>query len=185
MIMAYKAFNKDLTCTMGRGKFQYEEEKWFEEKEANCVRNGFHCAENPLDCLNYYGDIEKAVYYIVLADGDINEDGTDSKISCTRIKLVKRLTLVEFVAHALNFLYEHPERDDSRHVERERGTARNNFVIVRGKDPIAKGEAGTVIGLLKEETDSEWIIEIGIYAVGDQGINPGVWYNIRGEVAEA
>lgn len=183
MIMAYKAFNKDLTCTMGRGKFQYEEEKWFEEKEANCVRNGFHCAENPLDCLNYYGDIEKAVYYIVLADGDINEDGTDSKISCTRIKLVKRLTLVEFVAHALNFLYDHPERESS-HTVSERGTARKNFVIVRGKEPIAKGEVGTVIGLLKEEPESSIITEIGLYTVGKQGITPGVWYNIRGEAAE-
>ena len=183
MIMAYKAFNKDLTCTLGRGKFQYEEGKWFEEKEANCIRNGFHCAENPLDCLNYYGDMEKAVYYIVLADGDINEDGTDSKISCTRIKLVKRLTLVEFVAHALNFLYDHPERESS-HTVSERGTAWKSFVIVRGKEPIAKGEAGTVIGLLKEEQESCIITEIGLYTVGEQGIKPGVWYNIRGEAAE-
>lgn len=40
MRLAYKAFNADLTCTMGRGTFQYEPGIWYEEKEANCVKNG-------------------------------------------------------------------------------------------------------------------------------------------------
>lgn len=54
MVKAYKGFNKDLTCTMGNGCFQYRENEWMEEPEANCVRNGFHCCYNPLDCLSYY-----------------------------------------------------------------------------------------------------------------------------------
>ena len=44
---AYKMFNKDLTCTKGRGRFQYTPGEWIEEPEANCVKNGFHCAKNP------------------------------------------------------------------------------------------------------------------------------------------
>lgn len=87
MIKAYKGFNKDLTCTMGHGRFQYKENEWMEEPEANCVRNGFHCCYNPLDCLSYYRDFSKSAYYVVNADGDIHEDGSDTKIACTRIKL--------------------------------------------------------------------------------------------------
>lgn len=179
MITAYKAFHKDLTCTMGRGTFQYEEGKWFEEPEANCRRNGFHCAENPLDCLSYYGDMENSVYYLVLADGDINEDGSDSKISCTRMKLVKRLDKERFVMHAMRYLYEHPQRK-SAYVQEDKGTAERDFVIVRGKNPAARGRAGTILGLLKESEGSRQIEEMAVYTAGEQGIEPMKWYGIDG-----
>ena len=52
MIIAYKGFDKDLSCTAGGNRFQYELGTWNEETEANCARNGFHCAENPLDSWN-------------------------------------------------------------------------------------------------------------------------------------
>ncbi len=45
MIIAYKGFDKDLSCTAGGNRFQYELGTWNEETEANCARNGFHCAE--------------------------------------------------------------------------------------------------------------------------------------------
>ena len=51
--------------------------------QANCRKNGFHCAENPMDCLDYYSDWKNSVYYEVDAAGDIDEDEIDSKISCT------------------------------------------------------------------------------------------------------
>ena len=75
MVKAYKGFHKDLTCTMGRGVFQYREHEWLEEQEANCARNGFHCCYNPLDCLHYYNNFKESAYYFVYADGDIHEIG--------------------------------------------------------------------------------------------------------------
>lgn len=46
---AYKGFEPDLSCrgyrfVMGKNV----------TPEANCASNGFHCAENPLDCLSYW-----------------------------------------------------------------------------------------------------------------------------------
>ena len=79
MIIAYKAFEPDLSCTSKGNRFQYKIGIWNQEPAADCARCGFHCAENPLDCLSYYPHWEQAVYYMVLADGDIDEDGRDSK----------------------------------------------------------------------------------------------------------
>lgn len=182
MIIAYKAFHKDLSCTAGGARFQYELGKWNEEPEANCAHNGFHCAENPLDCLSYYPHWENSVYYMVLADGDIDEDASDSRISCTRMKLVKQLNLPEFIAHSLQYICEHPLRKvHNNRVQTERGEAYRGFTVVRGKAPLAKGRKGDVLALLKEEMDSKKIAEAGIYVVDGKNILPDVWYDIHGK----
>ncbi len=181
MQLAYKGFDLDLSCTSGGNRFQYVLDTWNEEPEANCRQNGFHCAENPLDCLTYYPQWEKAVYYLVAAGGDIDEDGSDSKISCTRLRLIKRLTLEEFVAHSLNYIWNHPERKDNGHVCRESGITSHGFVIVRGKEPVAVGRIGDVLGLVKESKGSRRPMEMGIHVVDGKEILPDVWYDVRGK----
>ena len=49
--------------------------------EANCRQNGFHCAANPLDCLSYYSNMDRAEYWLVDAGGDVDEDEYDSKVN--------------------------------------------------------------------------------------------------------
>ena len=34
-MLGYKGFRKDLTCTMGRGTFQYEPGRWYDESLAH------------------------------------------------------------------------------------------------------------------------------------------------------
>jgi len=181
--MAYKGFEKDLSCTSGGNRYQYKVGIWHEEDKAKCRSTGFHCAENPLDCLNYYPDIKNSVYYIVLADGDVNEDGMDSKISCTRMKLVKELNLKEFVMHSLNYIFSHPYRKDSSRVRKGLGEAENGFVIVRGKEPVAKGKMGTILAFAKEEPGRRDIYELGMYEVDGKEIMPDTWYDINGRRA--
>ena len=180
MILAYKGFAKDLSCTSGGRRFSYQKEVWNEEPKAQAGRCGFHCAEDPLDCLNYYPDMEESVYYIVLADGDISEDGSDSKISCTRMKLVKELEKKDFVMHALRYLYDHPYRTGNRRVKRESGETEDGFVIVRGKRPMAKGKKGDLLAFVKEEAGRRDIDELGIYEVDGNEIKPDRWYDING-----
>lgn len=110
---AYKGFHKNLTCTMGKGTYQYEVNKWYEEKEANCVKNGFHCCENPLDCLTYYPLNGDNRFFLVEAAGDINESGTD-KISCTKIRLLKELTPVDIAVHAARYMFRHPAKESEK-----------------------------------------------------------------------
>ena len=52
-MIAYKGFRPGLIC---RG-YQFVMGLNTTEK-ANCRENGFHCAEDPLDCLSYYSSLE-------------------------------------------------------------------------------------------------------------------------------
>ena len=52
MILAYKGFDLDLSCTSRGNRFQYVPDRWNEEPTAKCGENGFHCRvveeiENP------------------------------------------------------------------------------------------------------------------------------------------
>lgn len=185
MIKAYKGFNKDLTCTKGHGIFQYRANEWMEEPEANCVRNGFHCCYNPLDCMSYYSDFKRSVYYVVNADGDIHEDGSDTKIACTRIKLVKKLTMEEFVAHALIYMSDHPYLESNHIVKNERayGKPYDGFWIVRGKNPVCAAPIGTVVGMAQEAADSKEIVAMTVYKVDGKQYMQDVAYLINGEEA--
>ncbi len=186
MIIAYKGFDKDLSCTSGGNKFQYKVGEWNEEPEANCARNGFHCAENPLDCLTYYPNWENSVYYVVLAEGDINEDGIDSKISCTRIKLIKQLTLEEFLAEAMFYMCSHPHASCGTYVKKDECVAieRSKFVIVRGKEPVAKGRIGTILCFAKESPTSKEIIDVGMHVIDGIKIPENKWISPLGVKAE-
>lgn len=181
MEIVYKALNKNLTCTMGKGVFQYKVGEWIDEKSANVGCNGLHACLNVLDCLGYYGDIENSVYYMALADGDISEDGQGTRISCTRMKLVKELDATGIVMHALHFIAEHPWLDcSSRHVSKECGNADKHFVIVRGKNPMARGPIGAVLGFIKENTDNNIIEAVNILHVDGKDILPGKYYRMNG-----
>lgn len=182
MRIAFKAFNKDLTCTLGKRIVRYEPGKWFEEPEANCVQNGFHSAENPLDCLTYYSDMASSVYYAVAVDGDVDEDSSDSKISCTRIKLLKELSLEQFVFYAMDYMAKRPMMKTHSKVKREcSASADNGFTIVRGKNPIAKGKKGTVVGLLKEKIDSPEITDMNLFVIDGENYLEDRYYNVLGK----
>ena len=105
MMIAYKGFDPGLKC---RG-YQFVMGLNTTEK-ANCAANGFHCAEDPLDCLSYYRNMDRAEYYLVNAGGDMDEDAVDSKISCTELTILRKLNKTEFFLHALAYMVDHPKR---------------------------------------------------------------------------
>ena len=84
-IIAYKGFNKDLTC---RG-FQYEIGKEYEEKEVSVCERGFHACENPFDVLDFYGDVLNHRFCKVEQSGTIKKD--DKKQASSKIKVVAEI----------------------------------------------------------------------------------------------
>ncbi len=173
-MIAYKGFNKGLVC---RG-YQFHMGLNITE-QANCRQNGFHCAENPLDCLSYYGDMDSSEYYIVSADGDIHEDGDDSKISCTELTIMKRLNRMDFFLHALAFMVDHPKREWSSHVTAERAESNHyrRYAVVRGKDPVARGNKGSILAFAKEDAAGN-VIQIALTEVDGVKVQADTWYGI-------
>lgn len=179
---AFKFFNKDLTCTKGQGIYQFEIGKWHEEKEANCVKNGFHCCEYIADCLNYYSLRDSRVFEVI-ADGDIDEDGTDTKISCTRIKLVRELDVLDVAYEIASYILDHPDRSYTRSGEVSIGidAVKGNLIAIAiGFQPRALIEGVGVIVLLQKDKDGE------IINAKCRVAKPNTWYILdeRGELSE-
>lgn len=174
-MIAYKGFLPGLIC---RG-YQFKMGLNVTEK-ANCAANGFHCAEDPLDCLSYYGDINHAEYYIVDAGGDIDEDDVDSKISCTELTILKRLTKKELFLHGLAFMADHPKRKWNSHIKADKAEAWNGYATVRGADPIAKGTRnGDVLAFAKEDGTTGGIQQIVVAVIDGKTLRPGIWYGVE------
>ncbi len=176
---AFKAFNKDMTCTMGNGSFQYKENTTYREDKAQAHETGFHCAGYILDCFRYYPKNENTIICPVEASGDVDEDGTDTKISCTVMTIGQRLTLDEIVFEAVKYLAMHPKFRDINNVHEDKGKG-DFFCIVRGRDPVAAGSRGAVLGLVKEYSKHQ-VTAIAVYRVNGKIFKPGRYYNIEGE----
>ena len=95
---AYKGFDKDLKC---RG-FQYEIGKEYEEKEAKVCEKGFHACTNPLNVLQYYPPCYENRYCEVEQDGEFSENGDNSKVASTKIKISNEISLEELIQAAID-----------------------------------------------------------------------------------
>lgn len=173
-MIAYKGFEPGLVC---RG-YQFAMGLNMTDR-ANCAANGFHCAENPLDCLTYYPDMERSEYYLVDAGGDVDEDASDTKIACTELTILHRLSRSDFFLHALAYMVDHPKRQWNHRVQSETGIAQRGYAVVRGMAPRACGETGAVLALAKEEPHSGVITQIGLAEVDGIKLRPGQWYDIN------
>jgi hypothetical protein len=151
---------------------------------ATCVREGFHAAENPLDCFSYYHSFENSEFWLCLADGEIHEDQTDTKLSCTELVFVKRLELFEMAAFGCQYILRNPKRKLSERVKRDMGqTDSNGYVIVIGENPLGGCACGgKAIGLVRTD-ESGTPVEFAVLT--EDAIEEGKIYNMAGEeVAE-
>lgn len=178
-MIAYKITSPGLTATRG-SRDNYKLKMGLNTtKEANCARNGFHCAANPLDCLTYYSSLQDNEIYLVEAGGDIDEDSNDSKISCTELNIIRRLSVPEFIAASVLYAQKYPYAQSHRFIKENKGSAESGFCIVKGKNPLCKAlKIGDVLGFLKI---SETGIHAKVFVADGEKIKPGVWYTINGE----
>lgn len=159
---AYKGFNANLTCTMGNGTYQYEPGKTYHTDASQTARTGFHCCENPVDCLCWYGlplqsqtHPEGSRIFVVEAAGDIDE--IDDKIACTQLTLVKEFRLKTLVLEIVRYIINHPLRDwegkgKLYEIAKDRSEAlEDGIAIARGVNPRVKGKKGAVLSVLVED----------------------------------
>ena len=125
-------------------------------------------------------ELENSVYYIVDASGDLDEDGEDSKISCTKMRLLKKIELRSLLLHGAAYMAKYQNRKWNYHVAKENGTSCNGFCIVRGKGPKAKGQKGDLLLLLKEQPGNSQILEIGVICIDGQNYPEEAWIDVTG-----
>lgn len=158
---AYKGFTKDLVSHLGDGKketchFVPGETK--EVEASKTARNGFHCCENPFECLRYYSFNGENRFFIVEAGGDIDED-EDERIACTRITLIEELTPLRFAVEGMRYMITYPARQNweqtisGARVAKDRAEAngKNHIAIARGEHPVVSGVKGSILGLIREQ----------------------------------
>lgn len=172
-MLAYKGFKKGFVC---RG-YKFNREGWNEEKKANCVKNGFHAATNPLDCLRYYHDFKNSVYAVVECAGDMDEDEIDSKITCTRMRIIKELSPADFIIEALLYIAEHPKMKRSSCVKVNQSVSGSaGYAISEGANPKCMGTSkGDVLGYIRNENDK--ITGLYFAVVDGESVKPGEWYS--------
>lgn len=160
-MIAYKGFTKDLFSRLGNGQKETCSFRVGETKrvaKSKTVRDGFHCCENPFECLTYYPLDGKNRFFVVDAGGDIDEDDQE-RIACTEITLLEELDITAFAYHGIKYMVEHPDRG---HWEQNHGTvvvakdraeakSESSIAIARGRDPRVKGPEGSILGLIVED----------------------------------
>lgn len=184
-MLAYKGFHADLTCTWGKGTYQYELGKTIRESKSKCRNSGAHCAEDPLECLRWYPLGCGNRYFLVEASGSLDElGGDDTQLACTEITLVKELSIKELAGHAMMYMVKHPLRKWEKDMalcsvrkDRAEGQGEGSIAIARGPHPRVKGKAGSVLGLIREV---DGVIEDAKLFRVEGNLNQGTWYTLVG-----
>lgn len=183
-MLAYKGFNSRLQAVLGHGTMQFEPGMTYGKDRCKCGHNGFHCAEDPLCAMSYYGSMDSR-YFIVEAAGDINQDGVGSRISCTKLTLVKEIDRIKLAVHACLYIQRYPERgpEERHHLAKNKGKChtKGDFIIVRGKEPRAAGVKGSWLFLLREEKQSVAIKDVFPVYIDGKEYRANTWYGIRGD----
>ena len=199
-MIAYKGFNKDLTC---RG-FQYEIGKTYEEPKAVLCECGFHACKEVLDVFSYYPPNESR--YCVVDIDDISEIKIgDSKICGAKITILREITIDEICRIAYDQNAENQsiksENSGNRSVASNSGdwsvasnsgnrsaaitllsesksqVSNNSVAISLGRNGLASGDIGCFIVLA--ETINEKIVDVKAAKVDGQNIKANVLYKLE------
>lgn len=183
-MVAFKGFTKNLTARLGRGEYQFEIGKKVTEESSKTVRSGFHCCENPFECLSYYHFDNGDRFFQVEAAGSIDEDAYE-RIACTELTLVKELSITEFALQGMVYMVNHPGREKWEQHYREcivqgnkaESIKKDYIAIARGIRPIVRGVEGSILGLLVESDNQ--IVDAKLFVCTKE--QEGKWYTLGKE----
>lgn len=167
-MLCYKMTDGDLCC---RG-VQLRLGKQHIESAADCAARGWHAATDPLCCLTYYSDEKRSRFLLCDAGGDIDEDGSDEKLSCTELTVLRELTRYEFVVHAVAYILRHPQKYP-------KGYTHGSICIARGVEPCAIGAQDDILAFIRERDGDT---AVAVIALDGKEYLGGVPYVLREEV---
>lgn len=191
-IVAYKAFDADWTC---RG-YKYEIGQTYRHHgDIEMCGAGFHACEHPLDCLIYYPATGQLAE--VVLSGEVLRDSDDTKICAAEITIRAVLTLGDFIQRAVQRVFDRARPEDTEHATGHRGAASatgdSGAASATGEysSALATGFFGSVSGAVGSALHLEeraWnpggedhgkIVAVWAGIVGQDGIEPGVFYTLK------
>lgn len=190
VITTYKGFGPDWTC---RG-FQYEVGKTYEhDGEVEACRSGFHACENPLDVWNYY-PLGTSKFAVVEQYGDLDRRDVNSKVASRRITIKAEVGIAGIVKASVAWISERAKTTSGNDAHSATSGDRSNSATsgdranacAEGKHAAAAsigsgmakaGETGAI--LLVERGDNCEILHVFASKVGENGIKPDTWYELR------
>ena len=187
-MLAYKGVSADGTNRLGSGKILYEVGRTYRTEKSKTVASGFHCCENPFECLGYY-TLGKDRFFEVEASGSIDED-KEERIACTEMKILRELTVPDFMLIGIAYMVKHPKRENWEQKHSNMTVAKDKaegslIAIARGSSPMAAAGMGGYIGLIQEK-EQDGIVCVRMKKVDGRGILPGTFYTLKsGKVVPA
>ena len=184
-MIAFKGLTADMVASMGSGDKVLKVGVTYREESSKTGRQGWHCTENPFDCLAYFPLEGGNRHFRVEAGGSIDED-EQNRISCTEITLLEELTVRKLAGYGMMYMVQHPMRQgwqQARHCVRvQENTAEaagpECIAIARGPRPEVKGPEGAVLGLILEP-EPGWIVAAKLFTADGQ--QAGKWWTIDEE----
>lgn len=189
-MIAYKGICQDMTARLGNHDGEmFKIGRTYKVKKAKTAREGYHCCENPAQCLGYY-DLRSDRFFKVEASGSIDEDDKE-RIACTEITILEELDTKGFFKACMSYITAHPDREEwqwsGKGVEIGKDEAKAAVIaIARGTDPRAMvGDKIGYIGLIKEDANGE-LTAARVAKVDGEMRYSGTWYHInsRGIIEE-
>lgn len=185
-MIVFKGFTKDLTATYGKGVYHYEPGKTYIEEKSKTRSTGFHCAEYIMDCMSWYEMNGKNRFFSVEAEGSIDEEGECSMVVCTKITLLKELSIKEIAGYAMMYMVKHPYRAWQKNREnvlvahgKAQADTRKGIAIARGPHPKVRGVEGSTLGLILEPEPGK-ILQAKLFTAGKEA-KADTWYTLTSE----
>lgn len=183
-MMAFKGLTKDLVASMGAGQKVLEPGVTYREEKSKTASCGWHCTENPFECLDYF-PLGENRHFRVEASGSIDEDG-QNRISCTEITLVEELDRKKLAGYGMMYMVQHPLREkweqSGAHIrvaaDQAEAEQDGDIAIARGSHPRVRGPIGAILGLILEPEPGKVTAAKLFTASGEQA---GKWWTVDAE----
>lgn len=189
-MIAYKGISPDMTARLGNRDGEiFKVGCTYTVKQSKTARNGYHCCENPAQCLGYY-DLRSDRFFKVEAAGSIDEDDAE-RIACTKLTILEELDVKGFFCACIKYIVAHPDRKEwewsGKGVEIARTSAKaSTIAIARGEDPRAMIlEKDGFIGLIVEDANGR-LVAAKTVRIDNRSYHTGTWYHLdnSGSVTE-
>lgn len=196
-ITAYKGFDKNFQC---RG-FQYEVGKEYKSgKKVEVCRSGFHACTNPLEVWDYYPVYNSRFAEVGLGGVIDKEEGGNSKICSSEIKIKKELTLSDYIGLCVAWMNNLTKvGDNSAQIGSSGNYARIGssgysaqigssghcaVIMCAGIKSKAKAKKGSWVTLSEWEIEDERYVPVCVKTEQVDGvkIKEDTWYELKGGV---